>query len=303
MSEATESGTTAPDVTPDTSTKAVPAEVAVKPAEAKPEKAAAAVKEADKKPDEPRKFTIKVNGKERVVDEKTAMAYLQREMAADEKFRSASAETKKIEALLKAAKNDPDKLIRELIGMDPLELAKKRVADEIKRMSMSPEQRELEEARQKLAAFEKKEQERQELERKSSEEKAKEFYVKKYDNEIPAALKGAGLPVNEDTVRYTAEVMLANLEEGLDLPYEVVMDLVKDKYQKSLKNFLTSADKEKLAELLGEDVLEGLLASRGKKGAPKRETMSVPDGEHAKQDPKFMSKEEFQKYIEEWSKK
>lgn len=297
MSETT-TAAPAPDVTPDTPSEAAPAEVAAKTAAAPPKKADPAPA-SDK--EEPRKFTIKVNGKEKVVDEKTALAYLQRELAADEKFRSASAEAKRIEAIIKGAKNDPDKLIKELMGMDPLELYKKRIGDEIRKMSLTPEQRELEDAKMRLADYERREQERVENERKASEERAKSFYIKKYDSEIPEALKSAGLPVNEDTVRYTAEVMLANLEEGLDLPYEVVMDLVKDKYQRSIKGFLSASDKEKLLELLGDDVLSGLLEAKTKKGTVKR-TMAVQDDSPEAEQPKYMNREEFAEYVRKKSR-
>ncbi len=46
--------------------------------------------------------------------------------------------------------------------------------------------------------------------------------------------------------------MIANLEEGFDLPMEAVMELTRDRYLTSVKKFLGSADKEKLVELLGE---------------------------------------------------
>lgn len=296
-------GTPAPDVTPDTQTSNVPVEDAAKSAEPKSKKTDPAPA-AEPKAEE-RTYKIKVNGKERVVNEKTAIAYLQRELAADEKFRQASAEANKIKSILEGAKKDPDKLFREILGMDPLEYSKKRIGDEIKRMAMTPEQRELEEAKARLAEYDRKEKERAEAERRASEEKARDFYVKKYDEEIPVALKAAGLPVNEDTVRYAAEVMLANIEEGLDLPYEMVMELVKDKYHKSLKGFLSGSDRERLLELLGDESLEELLKIREAKKNPQKAkpTMAIQQGDPEARDPATMSKDDFREYVKQWSKK
>lgn len=303
-SEIEASGTIAPDVTPDTQTKDAPAEDVAKNAAPSSKKADPAPAQEHNSKEESKQFKIKVNGKERLVDEKTAIAYLQRELAADEKFRQASAEAKRIEAIIKAAKEDPDKFFRELTGLDPLEYSKKRIGDEIKRMAMTPEQRELEEYKAKVAAFEKKERERIAAEQRASQERAKEFYIKKYDTEIPDALKAAGLPVNEDTVRYTAEVMIANLEEGLDLPYEMVMDLVKDKYQKSFKGFFESSDKERLLELLGEDFVDALAEIKARKKNPpkQRPTQAIQSESGSEDDPRTMNQEQFREYVRRWSK-
>jgi hypothetical protein len=62
--------------------------------------------------------------------------------------------------------------------------------------------------------------------------------------------------------------MLAYMEEGVDMPYEAVMDRVKTKFTGSIKNFVSKADREKLLELLGDDLIDELVGVRAKKGRP-----------------------------------
>lgn len=81
----------------------------------------------------------------------------------------------------------------------------------------------------------------------------------------------------------------------------MVMELVKDKYQRSIKGFLSASDKEKLLELLGDDVLNGLLEAKGKKGGVKR-TMAVQDDSPGADEPRYMNREEFAEYVRKKSR-
>jgi len=278
-----------------------PVESAEAPAEAAPEAPSQTETKAQEPKSEPKKYTIKVNGKERVVDERTVLAMIQKEFSADEKFQQTAAERRRIEQLTKLSKEDPERLLKELAGLDPDEWAKDRIRKQIERLSMTEEQRELADAKARIAAYEKEKADREAQSKAESEKRATEFFIKQYDTEIPTELKKVGLPVNEDTVRYTAEVMLANLEEGLDLPYEMVMDVVKDKYHNGIKKYFSSADTEALIELLGDQVdkLYETKKSKGKKQAPRQAVQD--NAPEKKSGTTFNNKEEFEAYIRSWA--
>lgn len=262
-----------------------------------------APEQAKKVEQEARKYKLKINGSEREYDEASVMALAQKGAAADEKFQKASAAQKSTAELAKLWESDPERALRELGKKDPVELAKAIIQRELNKMSMTPEQIELHEAKEKLKVFEEEKKTRQEEQRKAAEAEATKYFVKQYDTEIPRELAKVGLPVNEDTVRYTAEIMLANLESGYEMPYEVVMSLVKDKFSNSFKGFASKIDPSKLVELLGEDVINKLIAS-----APKKEKEAIKqaiqaDSPKSERTNNYETKDEFRKRIEEWSRK
>jgi hypothetical protein len=139
---------------------------------------AGAVKEAE------RKYKLKVNGRETEMDERSLVAHAQRGLAADEKFQKASLESKRVAQLLNAFKSDPARVMQELAGIDPTEFSKAQIAKELRKLSMSPQELELENAREELAQYKKERQAQKETELKAQNEQATQFYIKKFDTEI-----------------------------------------------------------------------------------------------------------------------
>jgi len=223
-----------------------------------------------------RKFKLKVNGAERELDEKSLLAFAQKGLAADEKFQSAAQQRKQVERLIKLAKEDPDVLLRELTGEDPEEIYKRRLSAKLEELSLDPKEKELRDYKKKIEEYEKREAKRKEEAEQAQHSRAVEYWTQKYDKELPSAIKAAGLPMTEDVIKHTAEVMIANLEEGFDMPIEAVMEVVKDRHLASIKNFLTAAEKEKLVDLLGEDVVDGIIAARAKKANKSQKSTQKP---------------------------
>lgn len=90
-------------------------------------------------------------------------------------------------------------------------------------------------------------------------------------------MKAVGLPLTQDVIRHATDIMIANLEDGIDLPMEVIMELTKERYLESVKGFLGASDKDKLTELLGQDIVEKLgIVRPSKKTASKQ---SLPSSE------------------------
>lgn len=220
---------------------------------------------ADVTTEAPKKFKIKVNGQEREFDEKAVLAMASRSFGADEKFQKAAQSRKQLERLVQLAKDDPDSLLREVTGRDPEEIYKERLAKKLEQLSLDPKEKELRDYRRKLEEYEKKEQARQQAQNKEKADKATKFWMDKYDRQLPQAIKAAGLPLTPEVIGQTVDILIASLEDGIDLPYDVAMELVKDKYVGSMKKFLTSAQKEKLVDLLGQDVVDALIQVKQKK--------------------------------------
>lgn len=254
----------------------------------------------------PKKYKLKVNGQEREVDEKMLIALAQKGSSSDERFREAAKKQKEIEDIVKSG--DPDKILKELLKIDPEEYSKNKIANAIKRLSMTPEQRELEDLRQKVQAAEKERIEREEQAKREAQSRATQHFVAKYDKEIPDALKKAGLPVNEDTVKYTAETMLTIMDEGLDpdeVTYDVIMDAVKQKYVSSMKSFFKASDVDALWALLGED-LDGLVKKRQEKASKTKDKekpkQAVSSSEREKDNGQvFGSRDDFRDYVRKWA--
>lgn len=253
---------------------------------------------------EAKKFKLKINGKEREVDEKTLIAMAQKGDAADEKFRKSSENNKRIEQLLAIAKKDPDKFIKEVLGEDSVEFSKKRLARELENMSLDPKERELRDMKAKLAEYEEEKRVKAEEIQKQADAKAVEHWTKHYDTILPKAITDAGLPLTEDVIRHATDIMIANLEEGYDLGMEAVMELTKDRYLASVKRFLGSADKNKIVDLLGEDIAGKLGIVANKKPGPKPRQALQTDAEQTRRGPKSEREAmaELDKRLAEWSK-
>lgn len=288
---------------PKTGTTTVP-NVDTASAEAKQTQSASATEGAKAKEAE-RKYKLKVNGQEREVDEKTAMAWAQRGMAADEKFQQAAQKQKQIDRLVQLAKDDPDQLLAELTGKDPTEIYKSKLKERLEKLSMDPRERELHEAKSKLEAYERAEAARKAEAEKLNLDRATQFYIQKYDKELPEAIKAAGLPLTEDVIKATAEIMMLNLEQGMDLPYELVMELVKDRYKRSFTGFLSASDMDALIDLFGEEKVDALFAAKAKRKAPKaaqpaatKPAVSAAD----KKEKPYMTPDELKEYVANWAK-
>lgn len=254
-----------------------------------------------------RKFKLKINGSEVEVSENALVAAAQKGMAADEKFRKAAERSKYIENLAALAKSDPDRLIQELTGQDPLEVYKAKLKSKLELLTMDPKERELYEAKQKIAEFEKERQARIEQEKKNELDRTTKFYIEKFDRELPEAIKQAGLPLTQDVIRMTAETMYANLEEGLDLPYELIMEDVKERYRKSFGGFSKATPAEALIDLLGEDVIQAAakaLQAKGAKSQQKQGQSVVATDQKKDEKPNnYMTKDELAEYVKNWVNK
>lgn len=250
-----------------------------------------------------RRLKLKVNGRETELSEEAVIAMAQKGMASDEKFKSAAEERKRVESILKSFKDDPDKAIEALLGKPAEELYKERLAQKLERMSKDPKEIEIEELKSKLEAAERKEKIKLDAEQKAKLAQTTEYYAKYYDVEIPKAIKSAGLPANEETVGYFAEVLSDAIDNNIELPMSAVAEIVKDRYTGIHKSLLQSADVEQLLEYIGEEKAKAISAAYAKKRSKQSATKpaaQVTSSQETQEDKRFVSPDELRKQLEQW---
>jgi len=186
----------------------------------------------EKKPDAPAEkrkfsFTTKVDGKESVeeYDEDTLIRELQMAKAANKRMGEAAKQRKDAEALQKAFMDGDEAKLREL-GLDPDEWAAKRLAERTRKMSMSPEQIEMERMRaenqQYRSQYERQQQDFESKAQEASDQRAWE----ELQPQFVEALKTRDLPADVATMQLIASVGLEFAEAGIDLsPAQVVAEV------------------------------------------------------------------------------
>jgi hypothetical protein len=250
-----------------------------------------------------------VNGRKIKMPLKDAISQAQRNLAADDKFREAAAARKEIEELKKKAKTSP-KALRELIkavtGEEPTKIFERELAAELEELTLDPREKELRSYKAKIEEYERERQERQEREQAAEQEKARTYWEQKYDKDLSEAIKGSGLPLNEDTIRYAAEIMLTQMEidPDSDPPMSMVMELVRDRYLKQMSSLTSGLDPEKLLEILGDQGVEKIMKARGKRKLEPSADNQVPAERQEKAEPsRWKSRDEFEAKIKEWASK
>lgn len=249
-----------------------------------------------------RRYKLKINGQERDYDEKTIIAMAQKGFASDEKFRKASEKEKRIEQILTRAKGDPDVLLRELLELDPIEYSKNKLKEQLEEMSLDPKEKELRQLKKEIEKLRDVEKKRKEESDKVENDKAVQMYIKKFDKEIPEGLERVGLPVNSQTIQLAAKIMMENLEEGIDIPMDIVAEFVKEQFSGGFKKFITTSDKAKLIDLLGDDLVDELIKAKSSRGKVKIK-QALPTGEQpSKKKNEFSTREEFDEFVKNWAK-
>lgn len=206
-------------------------------------------------PAEVRKYQLKVDGEDIEVDEDELKRGYGATKAAQKRMSDAAQMRKQAEELIHLLKTDPRKaLSHPSLGHDPNKLAEMWLTEQLELAAMSPQQRELMETKQRLSQYEA-ERKAQDDERTAAENaKLQAHYENEYSNQIIDALQTGGLPKTEATVKSMAQYMSLALDNGLDVSAKDVVSLVREDYQRSIKELFGAADEDTLAALLGDDL-------------------------------------------------
>lgn len=208
-----------------------------------------------------RKYEVTVRGK-KVIAELTddeARAWVQKGLGADSKFEEASAMYKKAQQVFEAFKDkgNIERALQMLGYENPRGVLEEILLEHIKLESMTPEQREAHENREKLKSFEQEKIDRENQAKELRHQQLTEHFSGEYQKAIIKAIPSSGLPVNEETIGRVAFYMNAALTQlGKEMTPEQVIPLVREDYQNSLRRFISASDASVISELLGEDGLK-----------------------------------------------
>lgn len=237
--------------------------LAAKEAEAQAKAAAVASK---------RKLQARVNGKVMDVeidtsDDKELLKYVQKAIAADEKFEEASMTKKQMQNLIHALQTDPlSVLSNPALGLNIKELAEKVLLAEIEEQEKSPEQRELEKLRRELEMERKAkddiEKERQEAQLESLRQEA----FQQIDDEISDALGSSSLPKSPYVVKRITETLIQAINAGYDVGVKDIMPYVEEQITGEIQRMFEAAPEDVMEKIIGSNNLTRMRKSRLAKG-------------------------------------
>ena len=260
------------------------------PAEATAAEKAAAKTEAQKE-NLRRKYELKVNGKSRSVDldlsdDKAVQDYLQKALAADEKFQEAATLRKDVQQLVRTLKENPLAILTHPnVGVDVKKLAEMVINQELEDMQKSPEQKRLEQLEKELAQ-ERSEKQRIEEERRQAEvARRQEEEFRRIDDDISDALANTDLPKTPYVVKRISDAMLSAFDLGYrDVSVKDIMPIVERQLKEELGQWFDSSSEDALEKLMGKN-LDRIRKKRvaAQKALPKSTPNQVkPTGEAAK---------------------
>ena len=236
---------------------AAPAEGAVEPSEA--EKAAA--KTQAQKESLKRKYDLKVNGKSRSIDldlsdDKAVQDYLQKAMAADEKFQEAATLRKDVQQLVRTLKENPLAiLMHPNVGVDVKKLAEQVINQELEEMQKSPEQKRLEQLEKELAQERSEKQRIEEERRQADVARRQEEEFRRIDDDISDALSATDLPKTPYVVKRISDAMISAFDLGYrDVSVKDIMPIVEKQLKEELGQWFDSSSEDALEKLMGKNL-------------------------------------------------
>lgn len=257
----------APEVTPESSEVELQDEVLDEGLEASGEVAPEQTKQEEKKQQEIKKalksFELKVNGKSKKVDldldnEDEVKKYLQKALAADEKFQEASTYKKQAETLVEMLQKNPLAILKNpALGLDIRKLAEQVLLEDLEEQQLSPEQKKLKEYEQKLKDYED-EKKRIEDERKQQQlSEAMRRNQEELENSMVKALETSDFPPEPYFIRRVADAMASAIEAGWeDVTVEKIMPYVESRMRNDFGSLINKhRDPVKFEKLVGKDVL------------------------------------------------
>lgn len=172
----------------------------------------------------------------------------------------------------------------------------------IKPSELSPEQRELAEAKARLAKFEQDEAERNK-QREEEENKQKDSEeAKSLQQEIIGLIEKSGLPKTRFTSARVAYWLRVNESKGLKAPAELIISQVKKETNDVMRSLVEASDGDMLVNLLGESTVKKLRAYDLAK-IRERRGMKTPVEQREDDAPKPLEKitvQEWKQRVRDW---
>ena len=205
-----------------------------------------------------KKYNLKVNNKVRELEldlenDAEVQKYLQKALAADEKFQEAANMKKGFAELINQLKTNPLAILAHPeIGVDLKRLAEQVLTQEIEDMQKTPEQKKLEDMEKKLKAYEEEKVRLEEEKRQAEMSKLEEQTYQELDEQISEALAGTELPKSPYVVKRIADAMITAMDMGYnDVQVKDIIPFVEQQITSEIQQLFESAPEttsEKLME-------------------------------------------------------
>lgn len=219
-------------------------------------------------------YEVKVNNETKKLDltDDELKVYLQKGMAADQKFSEAAkmrkeAETARAEldAFYKEYNENPRAAIKKhpVLGkVNLLELSEAELLEHLQEQTKDPKERELETVKARLAEYEERERKAKEEEEKAKEttettkriEAAKNMFAKQITDVLK--VEGSKLPADPRTVGRIAQYMKGAMQSGIEATPAEIAAHVYDDYKSDFASFSKDASPEQLIELIGQETFQ-----------------------------------------------
>lgn len=215
--------------------------------------------EVEKKAEENlrRKYNLKVNNKVKEVEldlsnDEEVQKYLQKALAAEEKFQEAASVRKQAEQLVNALKTNPlAVLMHPELGLDVKALAQQVLTQEIEDMQKTPEQKRIEELERALKDREEKERSLEEEKRQAEMGRIQEEAFQELDSQISSALSKSELPKSPYVVKRIADAMIEAVNMGYkDITVEQIMPFVEDSITTEFQRMFDEAPEQTAEKLM-----------------------------------------------------
>lgn len=223
-----------------------------------------------------RKFSLKVNGKSRDIEldldnDQEIEKYLQKAMAADEKFQEAAVTRKQAEQLVEMLRTNPKAILKHPdLGLDIQKLAHEIINEQIEDMSKTPEQKRLEEMEAKLKEYEEEKKRLENDKREAELAKLEQQAFQQLDDQIEQALSSSTLPKSPYVVKRITDAMIEAVGLGYtDVTAQQVMPYVEEQLTSEIQRLFEQAPDEVVEKLTGKDRLDKYRKARVAKAKAK----------------------------------
>ena len=202
-----------------------------------------------------RKYKVRVDGEDQEVGEDELINNYQLRKASDKRFQEGQQGRKQSEEFIRLLKTDPAKVLSHpSVGMDVKKWAEEFLIGEMQRDMMTPEEKQMEEYKSKLARYEQAEATTKKQQEAEAEATVRQKYQDDYSTQITGALETSGLPKTEYTVQRMIHYMSKALEHNYEVSAKDVTDLVRRDYITDTKSLYSGLDADALLAILGDDV-------------------------------------------------
>lgn len=217
----------------------------------------AAAEEAKKQEALRKKYSLKVNNKVKEVEldlgnDEEVQRYLQKALAAEEKFQEAASVRKQAEMLVQALKTNPlAVLMHPELGLDVKALAQQVMTQELEDMQKSPEQKRIEELEKALKSKEERERQLEEERRSAEMAKIQEQAYQELDDQITSALSTSELPKSPYVVKRIADAMIEAVNMGYkDITVQQIMPFVEESITSEFQRMFDEAPEQTAEKLM-----------------------------------------------------